>query len=87
MKDNLPQRKIIRLKQYDYSSIAYYFVTFCIKDRLTILGAISDFILKLTKEGIIVEKYILSISETYNNIQVDEFVIMPNHIVHDYNYK
>jgi REP element-mobilizing transposase RayT len=80
LKDNLPQRKIIRLKQYDYNSTGYYFITFCIKDRLNLLGAIVDSKLKLSKEGIIVEKYILSIQEVYNNVQIDEFVIMPNHI-------
>lgn len=29
----LPKRKELRLKQYDYSSAGAYFVTICIKDR------------------------------------------------------
>ena len=36
----LPQRKDLRLKQYDYSSKGAYFVTICIKDRMRILSDI-----------------------------------------------
>lgn len=31
--DNLPKRKQLRLKDYDYSQNGYYFVTICTKDR------------------------------------------------------
>ena len=37
---NLPRRKDLRLKQYDYSSKGAYFVTICIKDRKRILSDI-----------------------------------------------
>jgi len=40
MKRNLPQRKRIRLKEYDYSQEGYYFITICTKDRKEILGKI-----------------------------------------------
>ena len=36
----LPKRKDLRLKQYDYSSAGAYFVTICIKDRKRILSNI-----------------------------------------------
>ncbi len=36
----LPKRKDIRLKNYDYSSAGAYFVTICIKDRKRILSDI-----------------------------------------------
>ena len=36
----LPKRKELRLKQYDYSSAGAYFVTICIKDRKRILSDI-----------------------------------------------
>jgi len=36
----LPKRKDLRLKQYDYSSAGAYFVTICIKDRKRILSDI-----------------------------------------------
>ena len=40
MKDNLPQRKNIRLKYYDYSLEGYYFITICTKNRECILSTI-----------------------------------------------
>ena len=38
----LPKRKDLRLKQYDYSSAGAYFVTICIKDRKRILSHITN---------------------------------------------
>ena len=37
---NLPKRKDLRLKQYDYSSAGAYFVTICIKDGKIMLSDI-----------------------------------------------
>jgi len=39
-KKDLPKRKELRLKQYDYSSKGAYFVTICTKDRAHILSNI-----------------------------------------------
>ena len=70
MKENLPERKIIRLKQYNYNSVAYYFITFCVKDRLSLLGNIIENKLYLNKEGLIVKKYILDIQNRYSNTTI-----------------
>ena len=32
-----PQRKTIRLKNYDYSTPGYYFITVCAKDKKKLL--------------------------------------------------
>lgn len=57
MKEKL-KRKDIRLKQYDYSKIGYYFITICTKNRECILSKINNinnkFIIELTLEGNIV---------------------------------
>ena len=37
MDNQLPARKIIRLPEYDYSSVGTYFITICTKDRRCIL--------------------------------------------------
>ncbi len=37
-------------------------------------------LLTLTKYGIVAEKYIKQLDEFYDNISVEEYVIMPNHI-------
>ena len=36
----LPKRKPTRVKEFDYSTNGYYFITICTKDRKTILSNI-----------------------------------------------
>lgn len=38
--NELPQRKQVRLKEYDYSQEGYYYITICTKDRKQILSKI-----------------------------------------------
>ena len=82
---NLPIRKRTRLDKYDYSSNGLYFLTLCTKDRQKLLGEIvrdgaHDVPkVELSDYGRIVEKYILS-SNKIENVTVDKYVIMPNHI-------
>ena len=80
MKEYLPRRKNIRLKDYDYSKEGMYFITICIKNRIELLGKIKNNEIKLTKEGVIVEEKIKMIEEIYSNIKIDEYIVMPNHI-------
>ena len=83
----LPKRKPTRLKNYDYSSTGAYFITICTKDRKEILSKITvgddaHIVPKntLSSYGLICDKYIKNISEMYENIKIDKYVIMPNHI-------
>ena len=84
----LPERKPTRLKDYDYSSPGAYFVTICTQDRKQILSKISIVgtgVLdrprnELTYYGKIAEKQIIKMNSFYENISVDKFVVMPNHI-------
>ena len=80
MKEYLPRRKNIRLKDYDYSKEGMYFITIFIKNRIELLGKITNNTIKLTKEGVIVEENIKMIKEIYSNIKIDEYIVMPNHI-------
>ena len=82
---DLPKRKSTRLKNFDYSTPAVYFLTVCVKNREQILGNIvgcGDFDapkMELSKYGEILENYINLMSNKYAQIKVDNFVIMPNH--------
>ena len=83
---DLPKRKQLRLPDYDYSSPGTYFVTICTQNRRCILSdiavgadALGGPILNLHTAGRISEKYILSTSRI-PGVQVDKYVIMPNHI-------
>ncbi|MCI8832801.1 MAG: transposase [Clostridia bacterium] len=81
MENKLPTRKRLRIIEYDYSKEGMYFITICIKDRLELLGRIKDInYIELTQEGTIVKESIKQIEKRYINVEIDEYVIMPNHI-------
>ncbi|MBR1970096.1 MAG: hypothetical protein IKA17_07045, partial [Clostridia bacterium] len=87
MENNLPKRKSTRLKEYDYSSPGAYFITICTKDRKCLLSEIvvGTGVLDcpqniLTPYGEVANKHLINMSNFYENIKIDKFVVMPNHI-------
>ena len=87
MENDLPIRKPVRLKGYDYSTSGAYFITICTKERAELLSKIivgddAHIVPKnqLSDYGLICDKYINSINIKYENVSVDKYVIMPNHI-------
>ena len=81
---NLPKRKQNRLENFDYSSGGAYFITICVKDRKKILSKIVGAIhespeIKLTPYGKILDNHIKNLNARFN-INVDKYVIMPDHI-------
>ena len=81
-----PSRKKNRFPNYDYSKNGAYFITICTENRKCILsetvGGTCDRLActHLTDIGRIVENAIIGISEHYDDVRVEKFVIMPNHI-------
>ncbi|MBI4834333.1 MAG: transposase [Planctomycetes bacterium] len=67
-----PQRKLMRLKHYDYSQAGGYFVTICAQNRQMILEP--DEIQK------VIQQYWDKLPEKYAEVEADQFIIMPNHI-------
>lgn len=84
MEIELPKRKPTRLKHFDYSTNGSYFITICTQHRKNILSTIAvgeGFPLpRLSQYGEIVDKWILEIPKQYQDISVECYVIMPNHI-------
>lgn len=83
----LPNKQAIRLKNYDYNSPGTYFITICTKNREEILshicvgtGVLDRPQNRLTKYGQIADKQLIFMSDFYDNVAVDKYVIMPNHI-------
>ena len=78
MDQTKPRRKNIRLKNYDYSTPAAYFITICTNQKLPILSKIyleNEYpLIELTPVGEMVRAYLKSMPELL------EYVIMPNHI-------
>jgi REP element-mobilizing transposase RayT len=72
-------RKNIRLKDYDYSSAGYYFVTIVSYKRKNIFGEIIDGQNNLNPLGMIIEKTWQEIPEHFPYVEVDSHIVMPNH--------
>lgn len=77
---NVHKRKSIRLKFYDYTSIGYYFVTICCFERQSLFGKIENGKMYLNQYGEIAYNEWLATFEKRKNIEMDAFVIMPNHV-------
>jgi REP element-mobilizing transposase RayT len=72
-------RRSIRLQEYDYSQNGAYFVTLCTQNRECLFGKIVNGEMILNEQGKIVEQCWNDLSNHYNNIVLDAYVIMPNH--------
>jgi REP element-mobilizing transposase RayT len=73
-------RRSIRLQGYDYSQPGAYFITICTKDRKYLFGNIIDGKMVLNEYGKIAQQCWLDIPLHYQNVELNEFVVMPNHV-------
>lgn len=73
-------RRLIRLKEYDYSRVGAYFVTICTQDRKCFLGNVVNETVELSPIGKIAHEFWFEIPKHFQNVRVDTFVVMPNHI-------
>ena len=78
--NDLPNRRSIRLKGYDYAKPGVYFITICTDDRQCNFGRSENSTIKLSPIGKIAEKSWEKIPEHFRNVALDRYVIMPNHI-------
>ena len=76
----LPSRKSIRLSGYDYSQSGMYFITICSHGKLAIFGNIIAKKLLLSEIGKIVNNEWQKTATIRRNIELDDYVIMPNHL-------
>jgi putative transposase len=72
-------RRSIRLKGFDYSRSAVYFVTICIQNRECLFGTILQDRLLLNDAGRMVSEEWLALPSRFTAVILDEFVVMPNH--------
>jgi len=87
--EKYPIRKNNRLRGFDYSSPGFYFITVCTKDRRCLFWKnydqgiayhCTDGENRLSDYGRIVDSAIKDIGRKYLSVNVDYYVIMPNHI-------
>jgi putative transposase len=76
---NNRSRRSIRLKGYDYSADGAYFITICVRNRECLLGEINDGQMILNEYGSIVRDVWEDLPDRVSDIDLDEYIIMPNH--------
>jgi putative transposase len=73
-------RRSIRLQGYDYGQEGAYFVTICTQNRERVVGEIKDGAMMLDGAGDIVKRCWDEIPDHFENVELGDYVIMPNHI-------
>lgn len=76
---DLHHRRSIRLKEYDYSQPGAYFITICTHQRDHLFGEIVDGVMQLNEFGQIAQEEWQKTALIRGEIELGEFVIMPNH--------
>jgi putative transposase len=77
-------RRSIRLRYYDYSQPGSYFVTICTYNHECLFGDVIDGEMVLNHVGRIVREEWLKSVCIRKEIDLDNWVIMPNHIQSDH---
>lgn len=73
-------RRSIRLKGYDYSRNGAYFITICTRGKKHLFGQINGGEMHLNEMGTVVDECWQSIPTHYTEVELGEYVIMPNHL-------
>ncbi len=76
----VPNRQSIRMKGWDYTSAGCYFVTINTHKSRALFGAIVNGRVVLSEAGKIAEEEWRKSAVIRKGIELDEFVIMPNHV-------
>jgi putative transposase len=77
---DIHHRRSIRLKGYDYKQAGAYFITVCTQDRACFFGNVVDGEMLSSDSGRVAQAAWSDLPGRFQNINLDEFVVMPNHI-------
>jgi len=69
-----------RLPGWDYSAPGAYFVTICCKERVCWFGVVNEGKMILSDIGKTADYYWKKIAENSQNVILDKYVVMPNHV-------
>jgi REP element-mobilizing transposase RayT len=78
--DPRPHRQSLPLPAYDYSQAGAYFITVCTQNRRMLFGEVIDSDVRLNEMGIIVQQTWDDLPRHYHRIDLDAFIVMPNHV-------
>ena len=80
MRESGPRRRATRLRDHDYSAPCAYFVTMCTQNRLLLFGRVIGDKMAANRLGSIVEDCWTRLPDHYDNVSLDAFILMPNHV-------
>jgi len=69
-----------KLNNWDYSTPGKYFITICAHNKGNFFGKVENNRIRLKEIGLVAKSNWLEITKHFNNIKLDEFVVMPNHV-------
>ena len=78
--DRRRRRRSIRLQDYDYSQAGAYYITVCTRNRECLFGNVVNGQMQLYDAGLIVQSVWDRLAQFYNGIELDGFIVMPNHV-------
>lgn len=73
-------RRSIRLKGFDYRRPGAYFITICLVKLQTIFGTVTNSEMHLNKFGNVAQCCWKQIPAHFANVELDEYIVMPNHV-------
>lgn len=79
-KPNARVRRGLRLRGYDYTQAGAYFVTLCTQGRQCLFGHVIGGDMRLNALGAIVAEEWRKTAEIRQEVMLDAFVVMPNHV-------
>ncbi len=77
---NQTSRRLLRLKEYDYSRAGTYFITGCTKHKKMLFGDIVEDGISLNVFGLLVKECWDNLPRHYHFLELDAFIVMPNHV-------
>ncbi|MBI2354681.1 MAG: hypothetical protein HYV06_06595 [Deltaproteobacteria bacterium] len=77
---DIHHRRSIRLRNFNYASAGAYFVTICSQGRECLFGEVVDGVMVANDAGRMVKSVWSGLPERFSGIELDSFVIMPNHV-------
>jgi REP element-mobilizing transposase RayT len=77
---HIHHRRSIRLRDFDYSQSAWYFVTICTHERQCLLGEVVDGQMTINACGQIINDAWAELPAKFSTVKTHDFVVMPNHI-------
>ena len=75
-----PQRKRLRLAGFDYAEARSYFVTIVVVDRRCLFGEVTQGRMSPSHAGEMVVSHWQALAVRFSGLEVEPFVVMPNHL-------